>query len=336
MARNRKSLKYIAQQVLEEKLRIGESKHQAKRDGSYKNYIYSFSTFSNYLKHSRYFLDYCRKESEKEGKRLRTLEDCKPYVEKYIKYEIDRNLSPYTIKLKLASLNKLYSCEFDIKTPSRYRKDIKRSRYAVDMDRHFSEKSNKDLICFAKATGLRRMEIAAVRKEDITFVDGNAYVHVRRGKGGRVRTNPIITSTQEEWEAILNLYNNSSGGKLFRKISGSADIHHFRAIYCRRVYEQNFHPNFRNERIVMIKNKIIGTYETTNGRKSISKLKSLCKTNGISIDTPNLKDLSGAYYCRKDRKGEAFSRYALAKCSEALGHGSFNRVNVVAEHYLYT
>lgn len=56
MARNRKSLKYMAQQILEDKLRIGESKHQAKRDGSYKSYIYSFSTFSNYLKHSRYFI----------------------------------------------------------------------------------------------------------------------------------------------------------------------------------------------------------------------------------------------------------------------------------------
>lgn len=335
MARNRKSLKYMVQQVLEDKLRIGESKHQAKRDGSCRDYIYSFSTFSNYLKHGRYFIDYCRQESKKEGKRLRTIEDCKPYAEKYIQYEINRNLSPYTIKLKLASLNKLFSCNIDVSTPSRHRKDIKRSRCAVDMDRHFSEKNNRDLICFAKATGLRRMEIAAVRKEDITFVDGKAYVHVRRGKGGRSRSSQIITSTQEEWDTILNLYNNTPEGKLFRKISGSADIHHYRSIYCRRVYEQYFRPNFRTERIVMVKSHIIGTYATKNGRKSISKLKSLCKANGISIDTPGLRDLSGAYYCRKDRKGEAFSRYALAKCSEALGHGSFNRVNVVAEHYLY-
>lgn len=58
----------------------------------------------------------------------------------------------------------------------------------------------------------------------------------------------------------------------------------------------------------MIKNKIIGVYETENGRKSISKLKSLCKANGISIDTLGLKDLSGAYYCRKDRKlGDVFA-----------------------------
>ena len=52
MARNRHSLSYQAKQILDSKLRIGESKHDMKRYGEdVSKWIFSYSTYTNYLKH---------------------------------------------------------------------------------------------------------------------------------------------------------------------------------------------------------------------------------------------------------------------------------------------
>ncbi len=59
MARNRHSLSYQAKQILDSKLRIGESKHELKRKGEdVSEWIFSYSTYTSYLKHINYCI--CR------------------------------------------------------------------------------------------------------------------------------------------------------------------------------------------------------------------------------------------------------------------------------------
>ena len=65
---------------LDEKLKIGYSKHQDKKLGISNNYIYSWSTYKTYLKHCCYFVKWCKLNYN-----CKTLNDCKPYINEYLK-----------------------------------------------------------------------------------------------------------------------------------------------------------------------------------------------------------------------------------------------------------
>lgn len=83
---------------------------------------------------------------------------------------IDRGLSAYTLSTQRAALYKLYGCtarDFDVKLPERLRADIQRSRNDVSRDYGFSKEKNADVLAFARVTGLRRHELAAVKPEQI-------------------------------------------------------------------------------------------------------------------------------------------------------------------------
>ena len=60
-----KATKSLIQQVketLDSKLSIGESKYLAKLNGTYTNYIFSWETYRSYLKHSCYFVQWCKEQ----------------------------------------------------------------------------------------------------------------------------------------------------------------------------------------------------------------------------------------------------------------------------------
>ena len=124
--KNKKSLICQVSENLKGKLAIGESKHQDKInniDSATK--IYSYGTYNVYLQQCIQFVKYCKQEHK-----CKTLDECKIYANEYLKLHIEKGYSPYTIKLQVAALSKLYSCsstEF-IPTPPRKRKNITRSR----------------------------------------------------------------------------------------------------------------------------------------------------------------------------------------------------------------
>ena len=134
--KNKKSLVRQVQEAYDNMLAIGQSKHQDKIRGDTFGKIYSWNTYKSYMKHANYFTRYCR---DIHG--CRTLEECRLYVDEWLQHRIDNRLSAYTIKLESAALGKLYGCrttEF-IKTPSRKRENIQRSRGDKVRDYHFSE-----------------------------------------------------------------------------------------------------------------------------------------------------------------------------------------------------
>ena len=334
-----KSLKQQIKEVLDSKLAIGQSKYRAKLDGTYTEHIYAWETYRSYLKHCCHFVDWAKSQPTDAhlGHKPRTLQECRIFAVKWLQHNIDRELSSYTIKLQLAALSKLYSCtgkDFDIKTPSRLRSKIIRSRKEVARDKMFSTQANKDIITFARCTGLRRAELAQIRSSDLLMVGGKPHLLITRGtKGGRHRLSPIIGS-KEEVDLVISLCKNANG-KIFKRVPSKMDVHSFRACYAKRVYNANKRDFsvYKNERVVIYKhNKIIGTYTTKNGRKSAAKLRKLCEEKGISPDAKGLKDLTSAYYCRNDMKGVVCDKLALYKASMALGH---NRISVVVEHYLW-
>ncbi len=342
-----KSTKSLIQQVketLDSKLSIGESKYLAKLNGTYTNYIFSWETYRSYLKHSCYFIRWVKEQPIDPvlGHKPRTLEECRKagFVEKWIQYNIDRGLSNYTVKLELASLSKLYGCkstDFNIKTHPRKRASIKRSRRNdVAMDKHFSITKNKDLITFCRCTGLRRSELEQIRGTDLIEHEGKLFLDVHKGtKGGRLRISEICGS-EEELETVKRLCAEAGSNKIFPNPHTNADIHSYRADYAKRIYNKykREYSEFKHERLIVYKNKIIASYTTKNGRRDVNKFPELYKTEGNRKRMlPGYRDVSSVYYCRVDRKGECFDRKALFAASSSLGH---SRECLVAEHYLYS
>lgn len=343
MGRN-KSSKSLIQQVnetLDSMLAIGESKYVAKLDGTYTAHIYSWETYRSYLKHCCYFVKWCKDQPVDctLGHKPRTLAECRIFAEKWLQSTIDRGLSEYTVKLEISALTKLYGCsskELNISTPQRRRANITRSRRSdVAMDKHFSIENNKDLITFCKCTGLRRAELEQIRGTDLIEYEGRLGLDVKHGtKGGRLRISPLVGS-EKEIKIVKKLCAEAGDGKVFPNPNTNADIHSFRAVYAQRIYDKTKreYKDFKNERLVIYKNKIVASYISKGGKRDAKKFAHLYKIEkGRMRMLSGYRDVSSAYYCRNDRKGVCYDRKAMFDVSAALGH---NRECVCAEHYLY-
>lgn len=245
--KDKKSLILQVKEMLDSKLAIGQNKHAAKAAGTYKQYIYSWGTYRTYLQQCCQFVKWCKAAAKKDGSRQpRTLEDCRQYVARYMQHL--QQYSAYTQKLVLSALCKLYDeyptegHPFDLQEmpETRHRADIVRSRNATERDRHFSEKNNADIVTFCCCTGLRRAELAQIRGVDLDIDSNNLYVY-RGTKGGRARIVPIVGSP-EEIETIRRLAAAANDKKIFDHISSAMDVHHYRSVYCSRIYLQYARP----------------------------------------------------------------------------------------------
>lgn len=238
--KNKKSLILQVKEMLDSKLAIGQNKHAAKAAGTYKEHIYSWGTYRTYLQQCCQFVKWCKATARADGSRQpRTLEECRQYVGRYMEYMQD--YSAYTQKLVLSALCKLYGEYPSEGRPfglsedaqqARHRADITRSRDTVARDAHFSEENNKNIVTFCKCTGLRRAELLQIRGIDL---DGNSLMVYRGTKGGRVRIVPIVGSPKE-LETVKRLAAAAGNDKIFDHISSAMDVHHYRAVYCQRVY----------------------------------------------------------------------------------------------------
>jgi len=228
-----KSLVRQVQDVLKQKLCIGEQKHIAKQQGTSTNGIYSWSTYQNYLSKGCAFVKW-----SKENHGCRTLDDARRHVDTYLQQHIDKGYSPYSQKLIACALAKIYSCSTKdfMPTQVRHRADITRSRKGKAI---FSENKNREFVDFCKATGLRRHELKFLKPENLRFDETTGrYMLVNiKGKGGRLRDCPILSK-----EAIERIRGTPEGQNVWSKIPSRADIHSYRADYCKSVYQLNARP----------------------------------------------------------------------------------------------
>ena len=321
--KSKKSLICQVSENLKSKLAIGESKHNDKINGiDSRNKIYSFGTYNTYLQQSVQFVKWCKTKHK-----CKTLDECKQYADEYLKLNIDKGMSPYTLKLQVAALCKLYSCSSTdfIPTPARKRKNITRSRNA-------NITCTTDFERFCICTGLRRREITALRGTALIEIDGKCYIHIRNGKGGRERYAEIV-GTAEEIEFVVNKMKKAEDQKVFSKIPYT-DIHAMRAIYANRIYNKysRSKSKYKDERLIMYHNRVIKTYSSKNiDIKNNLEYYDYTPQTGYTLK-PGYKDVKSAYYCRQDKKHICYDRLALLKCSQNLGH---NRACIVADHYLW-
>jgi hypothetical protein len=174
----------------------------------------------------------------KEHHGCRTLADARGYVDAYLKHYIEKGYSPYTQKTIANALAKLYGCSTTdfITTQVWHRANITRSRKGKAI---FSEKKNREFVDFCKATGLRRHELPLLKPENLHFDEttGEYSLVDVEGKGGRLRDCPILSK-----EAAEIIRNTPAGKKVWGKIPSRADIHSYRADYCKTIYNQHARP----------------------------------------------------------------------------------------------
>ena len=218
----------------------GESKHKAKIKAR-KNHttidkIYSDNTLKDYMRQCNIFARYCKK---KYG--CKTLKECYPLVNEWLKSRMDEGKSASTLALDKASVAKLYGVRSTvfIETPKRERKNIKNSRFETKSSKHFSVENHKDLIEFNKSVGLRSSEIKLLTGDALFYKKGEAYVHVTKGtKGGKIRDTKVIGNIA----LVERLMNAAGKNKVFNYIPKASTLHRYRAMYACELYKMLARP----------------------------------------------------------------------------------------------
>lgn len=334
--RNKKYRKDLHQQAFDRvtrKLAFGESKKAAVADGTAQDKIFAHNTYKSYWKHIKYFLAYVHEHYPE----CTTLDKAKEYVNEWLEFRTEQNLSAWTVQLEAKALGKLYGIKpgdddyFD--PPKRKREDIKRSRVDCVRDKHFSEANNDEFIKFCRGTGLRRSELMVLKGKDLMsreqieeeirriqavpedqrgsddaeylkilldtrLFDVEYFIFVRNGKGGRKRISPIFGKYTAR--IVERMKDTPAEEKVWQYVPTNADIHSYRADYATAIYKTYARP------IDQI------PYDKENkgtGRKYQSEV----------------------YSCRKDEAGKKLDKAAMLLCSKALGH---NRISVVADYYI--
>ena len=215
----------------------GRSRNVDKRNGVDREYIYSSKTYKTYHNECKRFAVWCRKTHPE----VKHLKQCKQYVNEYLRSQIDSNKSAWTICTQKAALAKLFGVDYAafIATPSRERRNIKRSRNSVSRDQNISPKTEHFLAVITSSTGLRRNELCKITGEALCFdSNGQPYLHIQKGtKGGKPRDVVILATTQEETEYVISLFKSAGKMKVVPKVSTAYDNHHYRAEYAKRLYQ---------------------------------------------------------------------------------------------------
>ena len=312
---------------------FGQSKKEAVANGQEKDKIFSFNTYQSYWKNTKYFIAYIKEQPPD----CTTLKSAQKYVNEWLQSRVDQGLSAWTIQLEAKAMGKLYGIQPDDEKyfipPKRNREDIKRSRGDRVRDRHFSKTNNDELIKFCRGTGLRRSELEALKGKDLVvreqieqeiarlekipekdlqpgeekylgmlrdtrLFDGEYFILVRNGKGGRERLSPIIGPNMEQ--IVDRIRNTPAEERVWQQVHKSADIHSYRADYAPAIYKAHARK---------IEEIPFDRVNQGTGRRFQSQV----------------------YTCRKDEAGKKLDKAAMLICSKALGH---NRISVVADNYI--
>lgn len=234
----RKNLRMQANDVLQSLCSFGQSRHEAKRNHTDSQQIFSYGTYHTYQQQCHRYCDWVRDVHPG----TKTLADARQYIDEYITTMVDANMSPYTIKTATSALAKLYQCKTtDFReTPARSRENITRSRKPTVRDNAFNETlpENAKLVRFCCACGLRRQELRALKgKWYVENPDGTAYIdltHTSATKGGRPRIVPILP---EDIPFVRDVCRAAGDGNVWPVVHENADVHSYRAVYCRKIYD---------------------------------------------------------------------------------------------------
>src|SRR5438552_10653991 len=164
--------------------------------------IHSYKTRAVYQEHALNFTHWVRecygiKRIEELDARLRDL------TAAFLQAKMEEGKSASTLLTIRSALRMVFADHTlmqEVQLPRRTRETITRSRGPKAHDQDFNPMNWPTLIIFLRATGLRRDELKMLRARDILDQDldpvspwyGKTLVHVRKGKGGKARTVPVL------------------------------------------------------------------------------------------------------------------------------------------------
>ena len=265
--------------------------------------IYSYSTFDNCKQVSLDFARWC--QAHKGLSKYAHIGRYEPYVIEYLQHRKDSGKAKATINRDRSMLGRLFGKQINFDTGKRDLSKITRSRGPKNMDKHFSEKNNADLINICKATGGRRDDMRKLHTYNFREINGRLYVDFLKSKGGRSCVSPVLPGMEK---AVLdhNAKVLSEGRtNLFERIHSKADIHSYR-----REYAQNLYKIVSKDRTLL--DELLDVYPPRSANKY----------------EKNIQSNTYTARCSKNRK--TYCRDALYLVSQALGH---NRLEVVVNHY---
>lgn len=274
-------------------------------------YIHSIRTMNEYIKISkRYMCWACMKHPDVHRVRYAI-----KYVAEYLLYLINEGKSNYTIRTVACALAKLYRCrsiDFGIILPERHSSDIKKCRNYSETDYMEDRSKYSDIVELCRATGVRRIELEHLHRDDFILKDGLYHLNIdgkkNHPKGGRPRKVEIIAKNQPFIQQFVSAI--SDNGIIFNNVPSGINVHAIRALYAKDLYMSKARPvaNIANDERIQLK-----------------KPKKDYKHPGHYY-------FSAPAIYRRRSDGQKFDRRALLAVSESLGH---SRANVVALHYLY-
>lgn len=202
--------------------------------------IHSDSTFKTYHAQCMRFVDFCYEQGVKYD-----MEEAFKLIPEYGKRLEADGKSAWTIYTAINAIAKAYGVsmqELGYKPPKRQRASVARSRYATEMDKHFSVENNKNLITFCQCFGLRRRELEALTGDMMKRNNrGRLFVRVINGKGGKKRWVPFCGTLKEE-KLVVDLMTQASATKVFPYVHSKADIHGYRSVYACKLYKTYARP----------------------------------------------------------------------------------------------
>lgn len=265
--------------------------------------IYSYVTYKNYKRSCYKFADFLYKNH----KEVRQLKDLKiKHVNNYLQYMVVKGYSAPTInsaKAAIAKLMQVSSKEF-LATPKIERKDITRSRGPAVRDKHISKEKEAYYAKFTSAIGARRSEMENLRSTDLVYKPLIVNINNR----------PIVLAKSYPQ---IHIKNGKGGKERFVPIFGKDKketkeiINFFKKAGDKKVFGKL--PSHYDNHF----------YRATYAKRSYKK---------VARPIAEIEDNSEIYFCRKDKKGDAYDRRAMLIASQFLGH---SRVDVIARHYLY-
>ncbi|MCM1263529.1 MAG: site-specific integrase [Butyrivibrio sp.] len=305
----KKSAERMFHNELSNKIAYGQSKHKDKQElnfgqSTYK--IYSYGTYNTYIKEVAQYAKWL--ETEKAITKIKDIKETEQFAKEYLQHRLNSGVSIYTVKMERSALGMLYNKTIDIKIPMRDNKNIVRSRYVCEYEKHISRIGKyKDIFTIVCACGCRRKDISKLTVNDFIEKEGNLYVKMIQSKGGRDRIAPVVPSLQEDVKAILENAKKEGKNKLFDTIPQKIDVHGLR-----REYAQSIYTAFSEDRKFR---DIYFKVANIPDRREYKAYKD--------------KEVKATFY--KDRDNNIYDRNDLYAVSQALGH---NRLDVSVTHYL--
>ena len=230
----RPSLGHQFHQALESKKCIGESRHEAKKQGVAHEGIYSYKTYDAYKNSSKQFAKWVK--SEFPGVKYLSEID-RDMCKKYIKFREQSGCSAYTYSQDMAMISKTLGISLTKKecaVATRRLSNIKKNR----VDNGFRTESGA-IETILRGTGLRRNELVNLQVKNL-LVENNKVVGVlvRKGaKGGKVREVQVRKEYQEYiYKAIEGLESDSK--VINEEIPKELQAHRYRAEYAQNMYKE--------------------------------------------------------------------------------------------------